>query len=239
MALYIFSDVHLGADEPEREQLKLDKISRLLELVRTDGDRLIILGDLFDFWFEYRHAIPKDHHRIICELSRLVQQGIAVDYVSGNHDFWMGDFFECQVGLKLHRDVLDLDYDGLRLHLLHGDGLAKADRGYRFLKRVFRNRLSIWLYRMIPPDLGIPLAKRVSGSSRQYTAKRDHGFVEDYEQYAASKLQGAYDLVAIGHLHIPALTNFPDGTYINTGDFVHHFSYVRIANAKATLEYLR
>lgn len=238
MALYIFSDAHLGSGSAELEATKVARIARLFDLVKADGDRLVILGDLFDFWFEYKHAIPKDHHEVLFLLRDLVKRGIEVDYVSGNHDFWMGDYFEEQIGLRLHRDHLDLEYAGKKLHLIHGDGLAKADRGYRFLKRVLRNRFNIWLYRKLPPDWGIPLAKWVSGSSRDYTSRRDHTFEPDYEAYAVEKLENGYDVVAIGHLHIPRLKQLDGGTYINTGDFINHFSYARIDDNGCVLEKL-
>ncbi|MDH3890737.1 MAG: UDP-2,3-diacylglucosamine diphosphatase [candidate division Zixibacteria bacterium] len=235
MALYIFSDAHLGAHSDELETLKRQKIAALFDMVRTDGDRLVILGDLFDFWFEYKHAIPKDHHRVLCMLDGLIQQGIRIDYVSGNHDFWMGDFFTKEMGVAVHRDTLDLGYEGKRLHLIHGDGLAKADKGYRFLKRILRNRVNIWLYRKLTPDWAIPLAKAVSGSSRNYTSGRDPDFVADYEEYAKEKLSGNYDIVAIGHLHIPAIKQFDSGTYINTGDFIESFTYAKVGDGKCEL----
>ena len=239
MALYIFSDAHLGCGTPEEERLKIDKITALFDRVKSDGERLVILGDLFDFWFEYRHAIPKEHHDVLFMLSDLVKNGITVDYVSGNHDFWMDDFFEKQMQVNVYRDIFDLSFEGQHLHLIHGDGLAKADRGYRFLKRILRNRLNIWLYRRLPPDWAMPLAKKVSGSSRRYTARRDHVFAEDYEKYAQTKLQNGFDVVAIAHLHIPIIKKFDNGIYVNTGDFINHFSYVRLADRKVTLEFLK
>lgn len=239
MALYIFSDAHLGSGPPELEALKVEKIRALFERVKADGDRLVILGDLFDFWFEYKHAIPKDHHEVLFMLSELAGRGTRIDYVSGNHDFWMGDFFGEHLGIVLHKDTFDLTYDSRRLHLIHGDGLAKADRGYRFLKRVLRNPVNIWLYRKLPPDWAIPLAKKVSGSSREYTSKRDQSFARDYEAYAKSKLGEGYDAVIIGHLHIPVYEPFDNGVYINTGDFIEHFSYARLSDGLLTLEFLK
>lgn len=238
MALYIFSDAHLGSGSEELEAHKVAKIAELFERVKQDGDRLVILGDLFDFWFEYKHAIPKEHADVLLMLRGLVQAGIAVDYVSGNHDFWMDDYFETQIGVTLHRDSFDTEYNGKRLHLTHGDGLAKADRGYRFLKKILRNKFNIWLYRKLPTDWAIPLAKFVSGSSRDYTSKRDHTFAPDYEQYAAQKLTDGYDIVIIGHLHIPVQTELDGGTYINSGDFINHFSYVRLDDSGVRLDYL-
>jgi len=239
MALYIFSDAHLGSGSAELEAHKVEKIRELFERVKTDGDRLVILGDLFDFWFEYKHAIPKDHHQVLFMLTELVQRGIHVDYVSGNHDFWMDSFFAEHIGVHLHKDSLDIIYDKQRLHLIHGDGLAKADRGYRFLKRILRNPVNIWLYRKLPPDWAIPLAKKVSGSSREYTSRRDHTFALDYEAYAKTRLGEGYDAVVIGHLHIPVFETYANGTYVNTGDFIHHFSYARLKDGILTLEFLK
>ncbi len=239
MALYIFSDAHLGAHSNELENLKKKKIAELCELVKQDGDRLIILGDLFDFWFEYKYTAPKAHYWVLFQLSSLLEQGIKIDYVSGNHDFWMDDFFEIQLGINLYRDALDIEYEGRKIHLIHGDGLAKDDIGYRFLKRIFRNRFNIWLYRKLPPDWAYALARNVSGKSRDHTSHRDCQFVSDYRQYAQSKLNAASNIVIIAHLHIPAIEQIDKGTYINTGDFIDHFSYVKIDRGQVSLLYLK
>lgn len=228
MALYIFSDAHLGAGPPDKEQKKQAAILELLAKVREDGDQLVILGDLFDFWFEYKHAIPKENIDILMALREFSRDGFPIQYVSGNHDFWMGDFFENEMQIEVVRDSIDMEYEGKKLHLIHGDGLAPADKGYRVLKRILRNRLCFWLYRHFPPDWAIPFAKTVSGSSREYTARRDHHFAVDYENYAAKKIAEGFDFVAIGHLHLPVRKEFEGGVYINTGDFINHFSYARI-----------
>jgi UDP-2,3-diacylglucosamine hydrolase len=231
MALYIFSDAHLGSGSPEADRRKVAKISELCELVKRDGDRLVILGDLFDFWFEYKHAIPKDNHEVLFMLRELVRAGVTVDYVSGNHDFWMDNFFEDQLGLGVHKDALEMTYAGMRLYLTHGDGLAPGDRGYRVMKWVFRNRLFIWLYRQLPADFAASFARSVSGSSRERTSRRDHTFAVDYEAYAQHKLAEGFDIVAIGHLHIPVLQRIDNGWYVNTGDFIGHFTYARLSDS--------
>ena len=235
MALYIFSDAHLGAHSLEIENLKKKKIAELCELVKKDGDQLIILGDLFDFWFEYKFTAPKEHYQVLLMLSEVLKQGIKIDYVSGNHDFWMDDFFEKQLGIKLHRDSLDIEYESQKIHLIHGDGLAKADSGYRFLKKIFRNRFNIWLYRRLPPDWAYSLARKVSGKSRSHTSRRDSRFVNDYRQYAQAKLNAGSSLVVIAHLHIPAIEQIDKGTYINSGDFIEHFSYIKIEHGQVSL----
>ncbi|MEW6051677.1 MAG: UDP-2,3-diacylglucosamine diphosphatase [Candidatus Zixiibacteriota bacterium] len=238
MALYVFSDAHLGCGTPQDEARKIDKIKALVRLIKQDGERLIILGDLFDFWFEYKHVIPKAHHEVLFMLTELLNRGVRIDYVSGNHDFWMDDFFEKHMGIAVHQDRLQLEYDGRKWLLLHGDGLAPADGGYRFLKKILRNPLNIWLYRKLPPDWAFPLAKWVSGSSRDYTSQRDHQFAKDYESYARDQLENGFDVVVIGHLHIPIYRPYEPGVYINTGDFITHFSYLKCDHGTLSLENL-
>lgn len=238
MALYIFSDAHLGAGPDDKEKIKTEKIAELFDKVKKDGERLVILGDLFDFWFEYKQAMPKDQFEVLYMLFELKKRGIKIDYISGNHDFWMDDFFEAQLGIKVHRDQLELNYDNKKLLLIHGDGISPQDKGYRILKKILRNRFNIWLYRKLPADFAISLAKKVSGSSREYTARRDHKFAADYENFAQNKIAQGYDAVAIGHLHLPVFKEFKGGVYINTGDFINHFSYAKIANNNISLLYL-
>ncbi len=239
MALYVFSDAHLGGASLDKEQEKLKKLALLFSKVSADGDRVVILGDLFDFWFEYKYVIPKAHHEVLFALRELVKQGIQVDYVSGNHDFWMGDFFQNHLGIPVHPDQFELEYGRQKFLLVHGDGLAKGDRGYRVLKRILRNPVNVWLYRKLPPDWAFPLARFVSGSSRDYTSRRDHEFADDYAAFARSRLGGAYDVVVIGHLHIPIFAEYPEGLYVNTGDFIHHYTYLKCDSSGKRLESLK
>ncbi|RKX21101.1 MAG: UDP-2,3-diacylglucosamine diphosphatase [Candidatus Zixiibacteriota bacterium] len=238
MAVYFFSDVHLGAGEKELEKIKLEKLYSLFDLMRADADKVYILGDLFDFWFEYRHAIPKEHLQVVFRLAAMIKSGIEVHYISGNHDFWLGDFLANEVGIKIHRDFYETIEDGKRLFIIHGDGLSPADWKYRILKKILRNRVNIWLYQKIPCDIGIPLAKFVSSSSRLHTDGRPNRFVEDYEVYAGNKLKSGYDAVLIGHTHYPQRIEYDGGIYLNTGDMIRNFSYGRLDNGELTLEYL-
>jgi len=239
MAVYFLSDAHLGSDNSEEERHKLKKLFAFLDMVRSDGDKLYILGDLFDFWFEYRHAIPKLHLKVIFKLAALVEAGIPVHYITGNHDFWLGDFLSREAGIQIHRDSVDVTENGLRLFLIHGDGLSPADWKYRvFIRFPLRNKLAIFLYRLIPPDIGIPLAKAVSSKSRSHTAGReDTSFVKDYEAYAEAKLAEGFDGVLIGHIHVPVFKRFDSGIYINTGDFYYHFSYGKLDGPTLSLEH--
>lgn len=237
MAVYFLSDAHLGADDDRNEQIKLDKLFAFFKLVENTGHKLYILGDLFDFWFEYKHAIPKQHLKAVFKLAALVEHGVEIHYITGNHDFWLGDFLEKEVGIRIHRDKIEVIENGLKLFLIHGDGLSPADWKYRvFVRATLRNRVAIALYRLLPPDWAIPFAKKMSSSSRNHTSGRESNFIKDYEEYAKNKLAEGYDAVLIGHVHQPAFVECENGIYINTGDFYHHFTYAKLVDKSLTLE---
>jgi len=238
MAIYFFSDAHLGEADKDKEKIKLEKLSAFFEMVNNDGEKLFILGDLFDFWFEYKHAIPKEHLKTIFRLAQMVESGMEVHYISGNHDFWLGDFLSREAGISIHRDYFETSEQGKKLFMIHGDGLSPSDRGYRVLKRILRNRMNIWLYQKLPTDWGIPLARSVANISRNHTSKRTLKFVRDYENYARKKINAGYDVVIIGHLHQPILQKIDSGVYLNTGDFIDNFSYGRMDRGEITLEYI-
>ncbi len=236
MAIYFFSDVHLGASDKANEDLKLAKLYTLLDKIRVDGRKVFILGDLFDFWFEYKHAIPKEHLKVVFRLAQLIEEGIEIHYISGNHDFWLGEYLSREVKIIIHRDYFETTEDGKKIFMIHGDGLSPSDWKYRILKKILRNRINIWLYQKVPPDWGIPLARYVSGSSRTYTKDRPADFIKDYEKYAAHKIASGYDYVLIGHTHYPSRLEFGSGVYLNTGDFIENFSYGKLVEGKLTLE---
>ncbi|HEQ98500.1 MAG TPA: UDP-2,3-diacylglucosamine diphosphatase [candidate division Zixibacteria bacterium] len=237
MSVLFISDIHLGERFPEREKIKKEKLSAFLEMAAGSASRLFVVGDLFDFWFEYKHAVPKGHLNIILKLSQLHENGTELSYITGNHDFWLGDFLASEVGFKIYRDQLDIELDGKRVHIIHGDGLAKKDRGYRVLKKVLRNRLNIFLYRLLSPDLGIPFAKFVSGRSRGHTQKRPKEiFLEEYRQYARKKLDAGYDAVIMAHTHVPEEISFDNGIYLNTGDWIENFTYVEFSEGRFKLK---
>ncbi len=238
MAIYFFSDVHLGENNSSNDKRKLEKLLPFFDLIEKNGDKLYILGDLFDFWFEYKHAIPKVHLKVISRISHLIESGIEVNYISGNHDFWLGDYLEKEAGIRIHRDDLIVTEQGKKLFLTHGDGISPSDKGYRILKKILRNRFNIWLYQKLPVDWGIPLAKAVAGSSREHTSGRCLKFLEDYRKFAQDKLLEGYDAVMIGHLHKPILEELDGGIYMNTGDFIEHFSYIKMTDGCFSLEYL-
>lgn len=237
MAAFFISDAHLGENFRNREKLKKERLESFLDMVAEKGKKLFVVGDLFDFWFEYKHAIPKEHLQIILKLADLKKRGVELYYVTGNHDHWLGDFLSREVGFEIYKDHADMVIDDKKVHITHGDGLAQNDVGYRILKRILRNRVSIFLYRLITPDIGIPLAKFVSCKSRGHTQKRPkESFLHEYRQFAQDRLKAGDDIVIIAHTHVPEQIEYDQGLYLNTGDWVENFTYVECVQGRFKLK---
>ena len=234
--VYFISDAHLGLGSKEEEREKENRLIEFLDFIQSDASTLFIVGDLFDAWIEYRTVIPKGFHRLLAKLDELVQKGIQVCYLAGNHDFWMRDYFRDELGVRIFRDAFDVTIDGKKIFLHHGDGLSDNDIGYKILKKILRNRFNIWLYSWIHPDLGIALARSSSKKSRDYTSSKagleDNGMLA----LAQRKITEGFDLVIMGHRHEPILKGIGNGLYINLGDWITHNTYARMENGKVDLK---
>lgn len=209
-----------------------------LKSIKKDASHLYIVGDLFDFWLEYKNVIPAAFLKILSALLDLTQNGVKVIYLPGNHDFWLGDYLHRQAGVMLADEKVDIGHQGKRIHLFHGDGLAYGDYGYRFIKKLFRFKPNIWLYKLLPVDLAYKIAFRVSGTSRQYTSKKPKD-LQGYYDYAAEKIKAGSDAVIMGHTHVPELIRMGAGLYINTGDWIENFSYVVLKDGEFELKYYK
>jgi UDP-2,3-diacylglucosamine hydrolase len=165
--VFFISDAHLGADEREKEQVKENRLLAFLEHVKEEKAEVYILGDLFDFFFEYRTVIPARHYRVLEKLGDLVRNGIKVTYIVGNHDFWLGSFFQGELGVTISRDPMEVSLQGKRFFLAHGDGIGNSSFGDRALKSLLRSPISIELFSWIHPDIGAAIARWVSGRSRE------------------------------------------------------------------------
>ncbi len=230
------SDIHLGMGNRKSEEERERKLIVFLQETLQTGDRLFIVGDLFDFWFEYKTVIPKDFIRILSCLRELTEQGIRVDYIAGNHDFWAGDFFQNELGLYFHPEPLRERIGDKTFYIIHGDGLKKSDSGYRFLKRVFRKKINIFLYRWLHPDIGVPFAKWCSGSSRNYTSNKDFGDEREYIDFAENLFRNGVDHVIMGHTHRPCEHATENGkSLVNLGDWIEHNTYARFHNNALTI----
>jgi UDP-2,3-diacylglucosamine hydrolase len=229
MALtYFISDVHLGLESktnPGNEKAKLNRLLGFLEHVRATGERLIIAGDLFDFWFEYRNVVPREYYELYTMLKQLTSQGITVHYLAGNHDFWIGEFFQQELGVHIEKKPFELHIAGRRFHIAHGDGLAKNDAGYLILRRVLRNKLSVVLFSTIHPTIAFGIARMVSKKSRDYTGTKNYGEGDGMREFAERMVKQGCDFVIMGHRHLPLYHSVDKGAYINLGDWMAHFTY--------------
>ena len=236
MIVYFASDLHLGVDArlPSRARERLF-VRWLDEVVAADADALFLLGDVFEFWFEYRHVVPRGFVRLLGKLAELRDGGLDVRYWTGNHDLWMRDYFAAELGIPLLERPTRLTLDGRAFLVGHGDGLGPGDVGYKRMKRVFRNPLAQWAYARLHPNFAIGLARRVAGVSRRHTAPEETGFLgperEWLVRYAERKLAAdpALEYLVFGHRHLPIDYRLADGRarYVNLGDWLHHQSYGR------------
>jgi UDP-2,3-diacylglucosamine hydrolase len=233
--LYFISDAHLGLGDPEEEFQKNSALLGFLEHVGSAGGTLFIMGDLFDFWFEYKSVIPWRYFRILAALANVKAAGVTIHYLTGNHDFWLDSFFQSELGVLVHTDPVDTLLDGKRFWIAHGDGIMKKDHGYRFLKKILRNPLSIFLYRLLHPDLAYAIAGFFSRLSRSHPAFPDED--ADYVSEAKARFAEGFDFVVMSHTHRPMSWAEDGRFYVNTGDWMRHFSYAKFENGRLSLEY--
>jgi len=232
------SDAHLGsgADTAARGRALIE----LLRGFQPRASHVYVLGDLFDFWFEYRHAIPKGHFQVLRALADLADAGIPITYIGGNHDFWCGSYLTREVGVRVHQKPLRCEHQGRRLFLAHGDGIGPGDVGYRFLKALLRHPLAITMYRLVHPDWGIPLAHRVSLISRRHTKERSYYLARMARHLAAPGYAAGDDGIVVGHIHDPLhLRDSRGRDFLVLGDWLEHFTYARLEEGRLTLERFR
>ena len=225
--VYVVSDIHLGSVPPSTEQA----FRRFLAHLRGEASELLINGDLFDFWFEYRTVIHAEHYRVLAALTDLRESGVRLRFVGGNHDAWGGPFLADRVGMELLPDLARIELGGRNALVVHGDGLGRGDLKYRALKKVIRSRPSIAAFRLLHPDLGSRIASVVS------TTESKHGTPEMANPQRAAELRSwaheqlttspELDLILAGHTHTPVLDEVAPGRYyVNTGDWLNHFTYL-------------
>jgi UDP-2,3-diacylglucosamine hydrolase len=222
---YFISDVHLGLLDRESELEKEKLLVKLLREASVSCDELFIIGDLFDYWFEYKRVIQKGFIRTIGALAEFADSGKKIHYIIGNHDFLHGDFFEKEIGINIYHDPVELELNGKKFFMGHGDGLVKNDVGYKILKKILRNKGLQKIYSLIHPDLGIKIASHTSKTSREYTSKKNYGTVDGLIETAKLKINEGYDYVIFGHSHERTLQKYNEGYYINLGTWLEQPCY--------------
>ena len=229
--IYFASDNHLGAPTPEASKEREAKFVRWLDTIKADAGAIFLLGDLFDFWFEYRTVVPKGFVRTLGKLAELRDSGIAIYFFVGNHDLWVDDYFEKELNIPVFHRPQEAESCGKRFLIGHGDGLGPGDKGYKRMKKVFTNPFCKWLFRWLHPDIGVRLAQYLSVKNKMISGDEDVHFLgEDKEwlvQYCKRKLETThYDYFLFGHRHLPMTIDLGSkATYINTGDWIHYYTY--------------
>lgn len=228
--IYFASDFHLGAPNYELSFQREKRICNWLDSIEESCEQLYLMGDIFDFWFEYKFAVPKGFIRLLGRLASFCDRGIPVFLFTGNHDMWAFDYLEKEIGIQIIRKPIDIELKGKKFHLAHGDGLGPGDYKYKILKRIFENRICQIMFGIIHPDVGIGLADFLSKRSRAKTGHTDEKFLgEDKEwliQYCIEKQKNSpVDFYLFGHRHLPIEHKIGNAKYINIGDWIKYNTY--------------
>ena len=241
--IYFSSDNHLGAPTKEESKAKEAKFLRWLDQVKTDAGVIFLLGDLFDFWCEYKTVVPKGFVRVLGKLAEITDSGIPVYFFVGNHDLWMNGYFEEELNIPVYHQPQDFTLNGVDFLIGHGDGLGPGDKGFKRMKKVFTNPFCQWLFRWLHPDIGVRLAQKLSTENKLISGDDDVVFLgEDNEwlvQYCKRKLtQKHRSHFIFGHRHLPMQVNLPDNAlYTNLGDWCTHFTFAVFDGKQLSLEH--
>jgi len=229
--IYFASDQHLGAPTPQASLPREKKFVAWLNVIKEDAGAVFLLGDLFDFWFEYKTVVPKGFVRVFGKLAELKDAGIAIYFFVGNHDLWMRDYFQKELDIPVFHQPQEFDINGKLFLIGHGDGLGPEDHGYKRMKKVFTFPFFKWLFRWLHPDIGVRLGHYFSVKNKLISGVEDAQFLgEENEwlvQYCKKKLtEKHYDFFLFGHRHLPLEIAISENSkYINTGDWITHFTY--------------
>jgi UDP-2,3-diacylglucosamine hydrolase len=240
--VYFASDQHLGAPTYKESRERETLFIQWLDQVAEDGAILFLMGDLFDFWFEYQKVVPKGFVRTLGKLAQLADTGLEIHYFVGNHDLWMRNYFMQELGIPVYHKPQEFTINNKQFLIGHGDGLGPGDKGYKRMKKLFVNPLSKWLFRWLHPDIGVRLAQYLSVRNRLISGDDNVQFQgaenEWLAQYCHRKREKKpFDFFLFGHRHLPL--EIPIGQhalYVNTGDWIHHFTYAVFDGQKLTLE---
>jgi UDP-2,3-diacylglucosamine hydrolase len=228
--VFFASDFHLGVPTRAESLVREKKIVRWLDSIKEEAHIIFLVGDIFDFWYEYKKAIPKGFIRIQGKLAELRDKGIEIIFFSGNHDMWMFDYFTKELGIPVLHKAIDIEINGKSFMVGHGDGLGPGDSTYKILKFFFRNRLCQWLFGLIHPDAGITFALFWSRNSRIVQNKKEKGFLREkeflYSFCKEQELKKHRDYYIFGHRHLPLNIEIGNNSrYINLGEWVNHDTF--------------
>lgn len=229
--IYFLSDFHLGAPNYEQSLLREKKIVSFLETIKSDAAEIFILGDIFDFWYEYKTVVPKGFVRLLGKLAEIADAGTTIKVFVGNHDMWMRGYFEKEFNIPVLFEPAEFEWNGKKFLIGHGDGLGPGDKGYKFIKKIFRNRFCQWAFGQFHPTWGMSMADYFSRKSRAKTGVSDEHFLGENGEWLIIYCREAlakkhFDFFVFGHRHYPIdFTLNPYSRYINLGDWITNFTY--------------
>ncbi len=229
--IYFLSDFHLGAPDAASSLIREKKIVSFLDTIKADAKEIFILGDMFDFWYEYKKVVPKGFVRLLGKLAELTDSGIAIHFFTGNHDMWMQNYFQQELNIKVYHEPKEFILNNKKFYIGHGDGLGPGDNGYKFIKKVFRNPFCKWAFGALHPYVGIKVANYFSRKSRAKTGNSDEIFLGEDKEWLIifcreMLAKQHYDFFVFGHRHLPLDFNLTTKSrYINLGDWIRNFTY--------------
>ncbi len=240
--IYFLSDFHLGAPDHAKSLEREKLLVQFLDEIKNEAGEIFLVGDMFDFWYEYKKVVPKGYVRLLGKLAELSDAGVQLHFFVGNHDMWMKEYFRQELNMPVYYEPKEFERSGKKFLIGHGDGLGPGDHGYKRLKKIFRNPACQWLFGILPPVIGVGLANYLSRRSRAQTGSSEEVFLgEDKEWliiYCKEVLQKEnFDFFVFGHRHLAIdyrLSN--DSCYINLGDWIRYFTYAVFDGEKMELK---
>lgn len=240
--VYFASDFHLGVPSYEKSLEREKSIVAWLNEIEPSAKEIFLVGDIFDFWFEYKQAIPKGFVRLQGKIAQLTDSGIPVHVFTGNHDMWIFDYLPKELGIQLYRKPIVREFNGKKFYIGHGDGLGPGDKGYKFLKKVFENKFCQWCFARLHPNFGLWLANYSSRTSRAKTGQEDEVFLGKENEwlyvYCKEILEKEnFDFFVFGHRHLPLEIKMNDASsYFNLGDWIKYYTYLEFDGEHCTLK---
>ncbi len=240
--IYFLSDFHLGAPNHAASLTREKRIVQFLDEIKTSAAEIFLVGDMFDFWYEYRKVVPKGSVRLLGKLAELSDTGIPLHFFVGNHDMWMRDYFETELNIPVYYEPKEFERNGKKLLIGHGDGLGPGDQGYKRLKKIFRNPACKWLFGILPPVAGMGIANYMSRRSRAQTGSSEEKFLGEDKEWLISYCkeilaQKPIDYFVFGHRHLPIDFKLGNNSrYINLGDWITFNTYAAFDGEEVVLQ---
>ncbi|MFQ6673702.1 MAG: UDP-2,3-diacylglucosamine diphosphatase [Fidelibacterota bacterium] len=241
LPLFFISDIHLRLTISDEEKEKRAQLIRFIDHVVEQQGTLFIVGDLFDFWFEYKYVMPKAFFDVQTALYRAKSNGVEIFFVPGNHDYWVKDFVQETIFTQVFPKGTNLEISEKKFLVVHGDGILSWDRGYRLLRRIIRNRWFVFLFRLLHPDLGFVVARTISRSGRHptHTDEYNRAVITELMDYAHDECEEGVDFVIMGHYHQLKQVHLENGTLVVLGDWLEHRSFGLFDGKEFSLNYWR